>query len=66
MSVIVRAGVRGRQNGAFARGLALKTLIENYFAWKSHRIKRETCGSTGECDFLRNLLAYNKTILYYI
>jgi hypothetical protein len=39
-------------------------LIEKYFVWKNHKIKRET---RGERDFLRNPLAYNKTtfILYF-
>jgi hypothetical protein len=43
------------------KGLALKILTEKYFVWKSHKIRRETRGSPGECDFLRNPLAYNKT-----
>jgi hypothetical protein len=61
-----KVGVRRRQNGAFVQGLTLKILIEKYFVWKSHKIKLETHGSPGECDFLRNPLAYNKTIIYYI
>jgi hypothetical protein len=48
--------------GGFVQGLALKILIEKYFVWKFHKIKRETRGSPGECDLLRNPLAYNKTI----
>jgi hypothetical protein len=45
------AGIRGRQNGAFVQGLALKMFIEKYFVRKSRKIKREMCGSPGECDF---------------
>jgi hypothetical protein len=56
---IRRYGGGGRLNGAFFQGLALDTFIEKYFVRKSHKIKRETCGSPGECDFSRNPLTCN-------
>jgi hypothetical protein len=39
MKTVYRAGVKGRRNGAFVQGLALKILIEKYFVRKSHRNK---------------------------
>jgi hypothetical protein len=64
LQTIKKAGPALR--GGFVQGLTLKILIKKYFVWIFPKIKHETRGSPGECDLLRNPLAYNKTILYYI